>query len=153
VVKHKPHHLIEVRFMQQTELEEKYLREIEITNSKIVYREMRDIKNWDKEVFVAFYLDTQNKIISREILSIGTLNYSVIHPREVFRTAIIRNANSVIIAHNHPSGNLEPSDEDIKITKQLKEAGQIIGIKLLDHVIVTVKGYYSFNDKQTTRGD
>ena len=133
--------------MQQTELEERYLREIEITASKTVYRELRDIKNWEKEVFVAFYLDTRNKIISREIVSIGILNASIIHPREVFRTAIIRNANSVIIAHNHPSGSLEPSDEDVEITQQLKEAGKIIGIKLLDHLIVTKDGYYSFSDK------
>ena len=129
------------------ELEERYLREIEITASKTVYRELRDIKNWEKEVFVAFYLDTRNKIISREIVSIGILNASIIHPREVFRTAIIRNANSVIIAHNHPSGSLEPSDEDVEITQQLKEAGKIIGIKLLDHLIVTKDGYYSFSDK------
>lgn len=135
--------------MQQTDLEERYLREIEINNSKSAYHEMRDIKNWEKEVFVAFYLDTRNRIISREILSIGTLNCAVVHPREAFRTAIIRNAHSVIIAHNHPSGSLKPSDEDTKITQQLRDAGEIIGIKLLDHVIVTKDGYYSFADKQT----
>ena len=68
--------------MEQRELEERYLREVSVENSKAVYHEMRDIKNWDKEVIVAFYLDTRNKIISREIVSIGTLNTSVVHPRD-----------------------------------------------------------------------
>ena len=95
---------------------------------------------------MAFYLDSQNKVISREIVSIGTLNASLIHPRELFRTAIIRNANSIIISHNHPSGSLEPSKEDIKITDQLRKAGDILNIQLLDHVIVTKEGHYSLKD-------
>ena len=133
--------------MEQRELEERYLREVSVKNSETAYHEMRDIKNWDKEVFVAFYLDTRNKIISREIVSIGTLNASVVHPREIFRTAIIRNACSIILAHNHPSGNVKPSNEDIEVTRKLKEAGVIIGIQLLDHLIVSREDYYSFEDE------
>jgi DNA repair protein RadC len=133
--------------MEQRELEERYLREVSVENSKTVYHEMRDIKNWDKEVIVAFYLDTRNKIISREIVSIGILNTIVVHPREIFRTAIIRNACSIILSHNHPSGNVEPSNKDIEITRILKEAGVIIGIELLDHLIVSREGYYSFADE------
>jgi len=133
--------------MEQKELEERYLSDIALNNSAIVYREMRDIKNWDKEVLAAFYLDNNNKIISREIIGIGILNSLMIHPREVFRTAISRNANSIIIAHNHPSGNKNPSIEDTKITRELKKAGKIIGITLLDHVIVTREGFYSFADE------
>lgn len=132
--------------MDQSELEEKYPSEAEITNSHMVSREMRDIKNWEKEAFVAFYLDTQNKIISREILCIGTLDTVMVHPRDVFRTAIVRNAKSVIVAHNHPSGKTEPSDEDLRITKELKKAGDVLHIRLLDHVIVSKEGYYSLSD-------
>ena len=108
---------------------------------------MRDIKKWNKEAFVGFYLDSQSKVISREIISIGILNSVIVHPREIFRTAIIRNANAIIVAHNHPSGNLEPSAEDIEITKKLRQSGDIIGIKLFDHVIVSNAGYYSFSDR------
>ena len=132
--------------MVKTELEERYICEIEITNSEMISHEMRDIKNWEKEVFVAFYLDTRNRIISREILSIGTLDRALLHTREVFRTAIARNAKCVIIAHNHPSGSLEPSAEDERITKILKDAGDLLQIKLLDHVIVSNKGHYSFSE-------
>lgn len=133
--------------MQQTELEERYLNDIVIKDSTTIFQEMRDIKNWEKEVVVAFYLDTRNKIISREIISIGTLNQTIIHPREVFRTAIARNANGLIISHNHPSGSANPSNEDIKITKELKEAGDLLHIKLLDHVIVTKDTFYSFSNE------
>ena len=109
---------------------------------------MRDIKDWDKEVFVAFYLNTKNAVISREVISIGTLNSSIIHPREIFRTAVVRNACAVVISHNHPSGSLEPSEEDKKATRKLKEAGDILGITLLDHVIVTRTGYFSFKAEE-----
>ena len=133
--------------MEQTELEERYLNEVKIDTPATVFHEMRDIKNWDKEVFVAFYLNSQNKIISREIISIGVLDSILIHPREVFKTAIVRNAKSIIVAHNHPSGSLVPSDEDVKVTKHLRKAGDIIGISLLDHLIVGQDGFYSFNNE------
>ena len=133
--------------MRQHELEELYAGETRIRESRHVYREMRDIKDWEKEVFVAFYLDTQHKIISREIVSIGTTNALVTHPREVFRTAISRNANAVIISHNHPSGEIEVSSEDAELTRSLKKAGEIIGIQLLDHVIVSRNDYLSLRDE------
>jgi len=133
--------------MELHELEEKYKKKVIMKDSDTVFREMRDIKKWNKEAFVGFYLDSQSKVISREIISIGILNSVIVHPREIFRTAIIRNANAIIVAHNHPSGNLEPSAEDIEITKKLRQSGDIIGIKLFDHVIVSNAGYYSFSDK------
>jgi DNA repair protein RadC len=133
--------------MELHELEEKYEKKVIIKNPDTVFKEMRDIKSWNKEAFVGFYLDTRSKVISREIISIGILNSTIVHPREVFRTAIIRNANAIIIAHNHPSGNFEPSIKDVEITKQLKESGEIIGIKLFDHVIVSKDGYYSFSQE------
>ncbi len=101
----------------------------------------------DKEHFCVFFLNTQNQIISREIISIGTLNTSLIHPRECFRTAILKNSAAVIFAHNHPSGSLEPSDEDIAVTKRLKDAGKLIGIEVLDHVIVTGESHKSFKEQ------
>lgn len=96
------------------------------------------------ELFVVIHLKSNNQISAFETVSKGTLNQSLVHPREVFKSAILRNASSIIIAHNHPSGNLEPSQEDIAITKQLVEAGKIIGIKILDHIIFSTEGYYSF---------
>ena len=132
--------------MEQRELETRYLRDIQVSASRDIYREMADIKSWEKEVFVVFCLDTRHRIISREIVSIGILNASVIHTREVFRTAIARNACAVVVAHNHPSGSREPSEEDKKITRQLKQAGELLGISLLDHVIVTNDRFYSFSE-------
>jgi DNA repair protein RadC len=107
----------------------------------------KDFRKADKEHFCVFFLNTQNRIISREIVSIGTLNTSLIHPRECFRTAILKNSAAVIFAHNHPSGSLEPSDEDMAVTKRLKDAGKLIGIEVLDHVIVTAESYKSLREQ------
>jgi len=129
--------------MQLYELEEVYATECVLNDSKQVYHEMRDIKSWTKEAFVVFFLDARNKVISREIVNIGTLDQAIVHPREVFRTAIMRNAASLVIAHNHPSGSTSPSEEDTQITHKMREAGKIIGIDVLDHVIVARDGDYS----------
>jgi len=90
-----------------------------------------------REHFIALYLDGAHQVASYSIVSIGTANASMVHPREVFQRAIRAGAVSIIIAHNHPSGVLTPSDEDHKVTQRLKEAGDILGIKLLDYLIVT----------------
>lgn len=116
-----------------------------------VWEELRDVRTQKKEHFVAFFLDTRNKEIQREIVSIGTLNYNLVHPREVFNPAIKALAAGIIVAHNHPSGCLEPSDEDIALTKRLSQAGQLLGIELLDHVIVSTGGYMSFKEKGLLR--
>lgn len=105
---------------------------------------------YDKEAFVVAFLNTKNRIIDHEVVSIGTINSSIVHPREVFRNAIINKANSVILCHNHPSGDLTPSTEDINITRRLKETGNLLGIKVLDHL--TISGInqnevYSFQAK------
>ena len=91
---------------------------------------------YDKEAFVVAFLNTKNRVIDHEVVSVGTINSSIVHPREVFRNAIINKANAVIICHNHPSGDLTPSTEDINITKRLKETGNLLGIKVLDHLII-----------------
>ncbi|NTU66818.1 MAG: DNA repair protein RadC [Candidatus Moranbacteria bacterium] len=112
-----------------------------------VFDSLKDIRDHKKEHFVVFYLDTRNQEICRETISIGTLNANLVHPREVFEPAIKNVAAHLIVAHNHPSGNPEPSDEDIEITKRLSEAAKIIGIGLLDHVIVAKDGYFSLKDE------
>lgn len=98
---------------------------------------MEDIRGGKKEHFVVFYLDSRNQEIKREIISIGTLNESLVHPREVFEGAIKHNAASIILAHNHPSGDLDPSEADIEITKKLIQAGKILDIRILSHIIVS----------------
>ena len=119
----------------------------EVLSAEDVWKLCADIRDSKKEHFVAFYLDTQNRLIERQIISIGTLNASLVHPREVFEPTIKLSAASVIIAHNHPSGDIGPSLEDKVVTKRLKEAGKILGIDLADHVIVSKTAYLSFKQK------
>lgn len=113
----------------------------EILNQQDVWKLCVDFRESKKEHFVAFYLDTQGKVIERQIVSIGTLDASLVHPREVFEPAVALHAASIIVAHNHPSGNLEPSAEDIEITKRLVHAGKILDISIVDHVIVAKGGW------------
>ena len=97
---------------------------------------MEEMKYFKKEHFRTLNLDTKNQIISIEEISIGNLNSSIVHPREVFNMAIKKSANSIILVHNHPSGDPTPSKEDIDVTYRLISAGDIIGIKVLDHIII-----------------
>jgi DNA repair protein RadC len=106
--------------------------------------QMRDLK---QEVFMVLCLSSSNKIIQERTITKGLLNSSLTHPREVFREAILENAASVILLHNHPSGNLEPSREDIQITKQLVESGKIIGILVHDHIIIAGDGFTSMMER------
>jgi len=106
---------------------------------------IKHIGSEDREHFVILMLDTRNKLIGIHTVSIGTLNASLIHPREVFKVPIISNAASIILGHNHPSGDLEPSKEDLDVTNRLKQAGGLLGIRVLDHVIVSDCSYRSFN--------
>lgn len=100
-----------------------------------------------REHFCILLLDTKNRIISEEQISEGSLNASIVHPREVFKSAIRKSANSIVLIHNHPSGDVEPSREDIEITKRLVKAGEIIGIIVLDHIIVGDKNFLSMKEK------
>ena len=110
------------------------------------YASQRLITN-QQETFMILLLDSKNRIVKDEIISIGTLNASIIHPREVFKSAIRESANSIILVHNHPSGDPEPSAEDEQITKKLFEAGELLNIKILDHVIVGKDKFWSFKEK------
>lgn len=108
-----------------------------------VWENLHDIRDNKKEHFVVFYLDARNQKIQREIISIGILNANLIHPREVFEPAILHTAAQILIAHNHPSGEIKPSDDDIEVTKRLVEAGKILGIEIIDHVIVSQNSFLS----------
>ncbi|MFZ3099960.1 MAG: DNA repair protein RadC [Minisyncoccales bacterium] len=119
----------------------------EILTPEDVWKLCGDFRGSKKEHFAAFYLDTQNKLIERQIISIGTLNASLVHPREVFEPAIALHAASVIVCHNHPSGDADPSSDDLAITKRLAEAGKILGIGLTDHIISTANEFASFKNK------
>ena len=97
-----------------------------------------------QEYFYAIYLDTSKKIIKEKLLFIGTVNFSLVHPREVFKEAYLSGASSIILVHNHPTGNVIPSSNDIETTNKLKEIGELMGIKVIDHIIIGKKKYYSF---------
>lgn len=103
----------------------------------------------DRENLVLVCLDTKNKPTSVQILSTGSLNSSLLHPREVFKSVLLSNSASFIIGHNHPSGDLTPSKEDIRITKRLIEVGQLMGIELMDHLIVSDTSFMSMREKGT----
>lgn len=100
----------------------------------------------DREELIVACLNTKNEVNSVNVVSIGSLNNSVVHPREVFKTAILSNAASIVMIHNHPSGDVTPSKEDKEITLRIKESGIILGIKLLDHIIIGNDVYYSFKE-------
>lgn len=106
-----------------------------------------DLQIKDREHFVILHLDSRNRVTGHETVSIGSLNASIVHPREVFKGAILVSAASIICLHNHPSGDLTPSREDITMTNRLKEAGDLLGIEVLDHLIVSHEGFISFKDK------
>lgn len=118
---------------------------IKFTNSSLVFDYYKNIIGDKKqEHFYVVYLDSSKKIIKDKVLFMGTLNHSIVHPREVFKEGYLVSASSFICVHNHPSGNVLPSREDIEITKQLKEIGTMMGVPLVDHIIIGIDKYYSF---------
>lgn len=118
-----------------------------ITSAEDVYKRLIEYSTKDKEHFLLLTLDGASRVIEQRVIHIGTLNQSLVHPREVFRPAIMDNAAGIVIAHNHPSGTLEASRADVQITQRLKEVAKLVGIELLDHVILTKLGYYSFSEE------
>ncbi len=118
-----------------------------ILSPKDVWESLKDIRDNKKEHFVVFYLDARNQEIKKETISVGTLNANLVHPREVFEPAIIHSTAQIIVAHNHPSGSSKPSNDDLEVTKRLKEAGRILGIEVMDHVIVTNGSFFSMRDE------
>lgn len=133
------------------EIGKRISREISSLNNVIlnktskVYEYYKDILGYkQQEHFYCVYLDNKKRVIKDKLLFIGTLNYSVVHPREVFKNAYMLSASSIICVHNHPTGNVLPSKQDLDLTKNLISVGNILGIKVVDHVIIGKDNYYSF---------
>ena len=126
---------------------ELWRRQFEVSERPIIdspekaVEQLADIRDKKQEYFVCLTLDGANRLIAKRIVTIGTLTASLVHPREVFADAITDRAASIIVAHNHPSGNLQPSQADRDVTDRLREAGELLGVTLLDHVIVTKDGF------------
>jgi DNA repair protein RadC len=118
-----------------------------LLSPKDVWGELKDIRDNKKEHFVIFFLDARNQEIKRETVLVGSLNANLVHPREVFEPVVRYLAAQVIVAHNHPSGDPEPSEDDLEITKRLIEAGKILGIEVVDHIIITKSDFLSFKEK------
>jgi len=118
-------------------------------SSKDVYEAFRKrAERADREEFLALLLDTKNVMLGFHVVSVGTLAAVIVHPREVFKPAILANAASILLIHNHPSGDPDPSEEDIAVTKRIKKAGELLDIPVLDHVIIGDGAYFSFADKK-----
>ena len=131
------------------ELSRRYLvrSHVRITDAADVYAQLRPYAQKSQEHFLVITLDGASHIIHTRVVFIGTLNQSLVHPREVFADAIADRAAGIVLAHNHPSGTLEASHADLQITRRLQEVAKLVGIDLLDHVILAKDGYFSFSDE------
>ena len=118
-----------------------------LTSSAEVSARFASLREETRENFLAVHLDAKNKILCLDRVSVGSLNCAVVHPREVFKSCLLSSAAALLLIHNHPSGNTSPSREDIELTDRLKEASELLGIRILDHVIIGTEGYYSFADQ------
>ncbi len=125
----------------------KYFEGNSLRNSRDIYELFSYLSRETKEHFIAIHLDTKNKIVCVDTISIGSLTSSIVHPREVFKSVLLSSAASIAIVHNHPSGTPEPSKDDINITKRLKEAGDFLGIPVIDHIIIGNGCYISLIEK------
>lgn len=125
-------------------------KSMKCTSPEEVYKLLNNkVGHYKKEHFVLMSLNTRNNVLGIDSISIGTLNASLVHPREMFEIAFRRHASAVIIAHNHPSGDPDPSDEDIRVTKKLMDAGKLLGVQVLDHIIVGDNNrYFSFSKER-----
>lgn len=117
-----------------------------LTSAENVNDLVQDMAVYDREHFHCLLLDTKNRLIERVEISVGSLNASIVHPRELYKLAVARSAAAVIVVHNHPSGDTTPSGADIQLTRRLVKAGDVLGIELLDHVIVGSEGFTSLRD-------
>ncbi|MFC4403969.1 RadC family protein [Gracilibacillus xinjiangensis] len=130
--------------IQQYQDKERYIIRSPDDGANYLMEEMCKLK---QEHFVVLFLNTKNQVIHRQTIFMGSLNASIVHPREIFREAVKRSSASIICAHNHPSGDPSPSQEDIQVTKRLVESGKVIGIELLDHIIIGDHRFISLKEK------
>ncbi|MBL7159289.1 DNA repair protein RadC [Candidatus Microgenomates bacterium] len=146
-----PHNIFGLKLFQA--LSERYLKEkipkkIKLISPKKVVDYLKQkIGRHKKEYFLILSLDYRNNLIKEDIVSVGSLNANIVHPREVFRDAIRASAASIILIHNHPSGDSTPSEDDLKITQRLVKSGKLLGIKVVDHIIIAQNGFLSFKEK------
>ena len=137
--------LASIEFGKRINKKIKGLKNEKFNNSKLVYDYyVNEISDKKQEYFYAVYLDSNKKIIKDKLLFVGTLNNSLVHPREIFKEACLCSASSIICVHNHPSGNVIPSKEDLLLTDNLKKIGLLMGIPIVDHIIIGNNNYYSF---------
>lgn len=137
-----------VELARRLDLEERVPKD-SIEGAKDVYYVLESsMKYENQEHFMAIYLDTKNQVLRKKTLFIGSLNCSIVHPREVFKEALHMSAASIIVAHNHPSGDPTPSKQDMEVTEMLKMTGKIMQIPLIDHVIIGKKQYFSFREAE-----
>lgn len=113
-------------------------------------RFVEPLKLYSEEHFVSFHLDARNNVIGYNIVSHGTVSASLVHPREVFKAALLANSHALIVAHNHPGGSLTPSNEDIEVTETLIKAGDLLGVKVIDHIIVSSNGLCSLRETRSS---
>ena len=119
-----------------------------INTAKDAAAQLTDMRDLKKEHFVVLYLNAKNQLVHKETISMGTLNANLVHPREVFEPALKYSAAQIIAAHNHPSGDPKPSEDDMELTKRLVEAGKMMGIEIMDHVIVSKNSHFSFKEEK-----
>ena len=121
------------------------INNLKITNSSLIYLYYKNIIGLEmQEHFYCVYLDNQKRVVKDKMLFKGTINQSLIHPREIFKEAYLYSATGIICVHNHPTGNVIPSKEDLQITEKLVEIGNLLGVKIIDHIIIGKSNYYSF---------
>lgn len=133
------------------ELAKRFLRvgmSQQLESAQEIFNSLTEIRNSKKEQLIVIYLDSRKREISREVISVGTLSANLVHPREIFEPAVKNLAAGIILVHNHPSGDADPSENDLKITQQLIKAGDIMGIEVVDHLVVCQDSYYSFKDQE-----
>ncbi len=131
----------------------KTIKKVHITSTVLVYKYYKDIfKDEFQECFYCLYLDSQKKVIDERMLFKGTINRSLVHPREIFKEAYLLSASAIICIHNHPSGNVTPSIEDVELTNKLVDIGKLLGIQVLDHIIIGNDNYYSFYENNLLGG-
>ena len=122
----------------------------QFTSPRTIFDNCRNMAKMDREYFTVFHLDGKKRTIGKEVISIGSLNQSIVHPREVFRAAVHNGSASLILVHNHPTGDPTPSFEDRSTTQRLREAGRLIGIEVLDHIIIGDGHYHSFVEEEAS---
>lgn len=146
----KPYQIKEVRLVVSDDprvpVDLASLSQLSFRDALGIYGAFRGLNELDQECLVVLHLDAKNRIRALNLSSLGTISESLAHPREIFRAAIVAGAASIILVHNHPSGDPSPSQQDKSLTRRVSEAGALLGIPLLDHVIVGQSGYYSFSE-------